>query len=130
MQALDFNSSGAASIINNWCVEKTNGRIQNLIGSTIPDDMMMYLVNALYFKSQWQMDIKFDKKKTKLDNFIKTDNQKKKVNMMEQTSFMNYYADEHLRCVEMDYGNRAFSMVAVLPSINMNINQLLDYFRQ
>ncbi len=68
------------------------------------------------------MDIKFDKKKTKLDNFIKTDNQKKKVNMMEQTSFMNYYADEHLRCVEMDYGNRAFSMVAVLPSINMNIN--------
>ncbi len=42
--------------------------------------------------------------------------------MMEQTSFMNYYADEHLRCVEMDYGNRAFSMVAVLPSINMNIN--------
>lgn len=77
MQALDFNSSGAASIINNWCVEKTNGRIQNLIGSTIPDDMMMYLVNALYFKSQWQMDIKY--------------------------------------------------MVAVLPSINMNINQLLDY---
>jgi serpin B len=127
VRALNFNSSRAVNTINNWCAEKTNNRIQNLIGSTIPDDMMMYLINALYFKGQWQMDIKFDKKKTKLDNFIKTDNQKKKVNMMEQTSFMNYYADEHLQCVEMDYGNRAFSMVAILPSKNMNINQLINY---
>ena len=127
VRGLNFNSSKAANIINNWCAEKTNNKIQNLIGSTIPNDMMIYLVNALYFKSQWQMDIKFDKKKTKLDNFTKTDNQKRKVNMMEQTSFMDYYADEHLQCVEMDYGNRAFSMVAVLPSKNMNINQLIDY---
>ena len=89
--------------------------------------MMMYLVNALYFKSQWQTDIKFDKKKTKLDNFTKTDSQKKKVNLMEQTSYLNYFADENLKCVEMDYGNRAFSMVAILPSKNMNINQLIDY---
>ena len=73
------------------------------------------------------MDIKFDKKKTKLDNFTKTDSQKKKVNLMEQTSYLDYFADEYLQCVEMDYGNRAFSMVAILPSKNMNINQLIDY---
>ena len=127
IQALNFNSPSAANTINNWCAEKTNNRIKNLIGSTIPNDMMMYLVNALYFKSQWQMDIKFDKKKTKLDNFTKTDSQKKKVNLMEQTSYLNYFSDEYLQCVEMDYGNRAFSMVAILPAKNMNINQLIDY---
>lgn len=126
VRALNFNSSSAADTINNWCAEKTNNRIQDLIGSTDPNDRM-YLVNALYFKSQWQMNIKFDKKKTKLVKFTKTDNQKKKVKMMEQTSFMGYYADEHLQCVEMDYGNQAFSMVAVLPSKDMNINQLIDY---
>ncbi|MDR2147406.1 MAG: carboxypeptidase-like regulatory domain-containing protein, partial [Tannerella sp.] len=127
VQALNFNSSEAAGTINNWCAEKTNNRIKNLVGGTIPDDMMMYLINALYFKSQWQMDIKFDKEKTKLDNFTKTDKQKKEVNLMEQTSFMDYYADGQLQCVEMDYGNRAFSMVAILPLKNMNINQLIDY---
>jgi serine protease inhibitor len=127
VQALNFNSSRALNTINNWCAEKTNNRIKNLIGSAIPNDMRMYLVNALYFKNQWQMDIKFDKEKTKLDNFTKANNQKKKVNMMEQTSLMYYYADETIQCVEMDYGNRAFSMVAFLPSKNMNINQLIDY---
>jgi serine protease inhibitor len=127
VQALNFNSSRAANTINNWCAEKTNNKIKNLIGSAIPNDMMMYLVNALYFKNQWQMDLKFDKEKTKLDNFTKANNQKKKVNMMEQTSLMYYYADEKMQCVEMDYGNRAFSMVAILPSNNMNINQLIDY---
>jgi len=128
VRALNFNSSKAADKINNWCAEKTNNKIKNIIGSTIPDEMMMYLVNALYFKSQWQRDIKFDKKKTKLDNFTKTDNQKKKVNLMEQTSNLYYFADEYLQCVEMDYGNRAFSMVAVLPSKKMNLNQFVDYF--
>lgn len=29
--------------------------------------MMLYLINALYFKSKWQMKKKFDKEKTKLD---------------------------------------------------------------
>lgn len=127
VQKLNFNNPGASNTINNWCAEKTNNRIKNLIGSTIPDDMMMYLVNVIYFKSQWQTDIKFDKKKTKLDNFTKTDNQKKKVNLMEQTSYLNYFADDYLQCIEMDYGNRAFSMVAILPSKSMNINQLIDY---
>ena len=127
VQALNFNNPIAANTINNWCAEKTNNRIKNIIGSTIPNDMMMYLVNALYFKSQWQMDIKFDKEKTKLDNFTKTDGLKKKVNLMEQTSNLNYFADEHLQCVEMDYGNRAFSMIAILPSKNRSINQLIDY---
>ena len=127
VQALNFNNPGAADAINKWCAEKTNNRIKNLIGR-IPDDARMYLANALYFKSQWEMDIKFDKKKTKLAAFTKTDNQKKNVNMMEQTSYMNYYADERFQCVEMNYGNQAFSMVAVLPSRNTNINQLIENF--
>ena len=127
IQGLNFNNPGAADAINSWCAEKTNNRIKNLIGGTIPDKMMMYLVNALYFKSQWQTDIQFDKEETKLGNFTKFNGQKKKVNMMEQTSYLNYFADEYMQCVEMDYGNRAFSMVAILPAKNMNINKLIDY---
>ena len=127
VQSLNFSNSGVANTINNWCAEKTNNRIKNLIDSALYPDMMMYLVNALYFKSQWQMDVKFDKEKTKLDNFTKTDSKTKKVNLMEQTSSLNYFADENLQCVEMDYGNRAFSMIAILPAKNMNINNLIDY---
>ncbi|OJV31921.1 MAG: hypothetical protein BGO29_00305 [Bacteroidales bacterium 36-12] len=127
IQALSFNDSQSANIINNWCAEKTNNRIQNLIGNTIPNDMMMYLVNALYFKGQWQADIKFDREKTKLDNFTKTNGQKIKVNLMEKTSSLKHFSDEHLQCVEMDYGNRAFSMIVILPQQDKDINQLISY---
>ena len=46
--------------------------------------------------------------------------------MMEQTSFLSYFSDEHLQLVELDYGNRAFSMVAVLPSNGKDLNQLIN----
>lgn len=130
VQALDFGNSNAANTINNWVAHQTNNRIKQIVGASIPDDLMMYLVNAVYFKSKWQRDVKFDQEDTKPDTFTKTNDEKKKVNMMEQTSFLSYYTDEHLQLVEMDYGNRAFSMMAVLPSKDKHINQLIDYLDQ
>ena len=126
VQALDFKSSNAANIINKWCADKTKNRINNIVANPMADEMM-FLINALYFKSKWQLETRFDKDKTKSDDFTKTGNQKKKVNMMEQTTFLPYYADQHLQCVEIPYGNQAFSMVALLPPENENINRLIEY---
>jgi serpin B len=125
VKALDFNRSGAADTINNWCAEKTKDRIKDIIQPQIPRDVVMYLINAIYFKSKWQSE--FDKAQTKQDDFTKAGNQKVRVNLMEQTTYLPYYADEKLQCVEMPYGNGAFSMVAVLPADNMHIEQLIDY---
>jgi len=125
VKALNFSSPDAAEIINKWCAEKTNDRIKEIIQNPIDPLTQMFLINALYFKSKWQSE--FDKAKTKPDDFTLTDNRKKKVNMMEQTAAFPYYADQYLQCVEMPYGNDAFSMVAILPADNMNIEQLIDY---
>ena len=46
---------------------------------------------------------------------------------MTQTEDFPFYADQYLQCVEMPYGNEAFSMVAILPADNMNIDQLIEY---
>jgi len=125
VKSLDFKKSDAADIINKWCAEKTKNRIKEIIESPIGNDVAMYLINALYFKSKWQFE--FDKKNTKRDDFTKADNKKIKVNMMEQTTTLPYYADQYLQCVEMPYGNQAFSMVAILPADNMNIDQLIEH---
>ena len=53
VQALDFKKSDAAAIINKWCADKTKNRIKEIVKSPIPDNVMMYLINALYFKSKW-----------------------------------------------------------------------------
>jgi serpin B len=125
VRSLDFSRSDAVGTINKWCADKTKDKIKEIIDNPISGDVMMYLINALYLKSKWQYN--FDKAQTKQDNFTKTDNQTKKVNMMEQTATLPYYADEHLQCVEMPYGNQAFGMVAILPSNDTNIEQLIEY---
>jgi len=127
VRALDFSSPDAANTINNWIADKTRNRFNNIVASPMPVDMMMYLANALYFKSNWQIGYRFDKTKTKLSNFTKTNRRKMKVHLMEQTTFLPYYADRYLQCVELPYGNQAFSMLAILSVKNMNINQLIEY---
>ena len=125
VKSLDFSKSDAADIINKWCADKTKDRIKEIIKAPIDNMTMMYLINALYFKSNWQF--KFDKAKTTQYDFTKAGNQKIKVNMMTQSEKFPFYADQYLQCVEMPYGNGAFSMVAILPADNMNVDQLIEY---
>ena len=51
--ALDFAAPGAGDRINAWVNEATQGRIPEIVPATIPADMVMYLVNAVYFKANW-----------------------------------------------------------------------------
>ena len=125
VQALDFSKPEAADIINKWCADKTKNLIKEIVEKPIPRNVVMYLINALYFKSKWKNQ--FDKANTKSEDFTKKDNQKKKVNMMALTANMPYYADEYLQCVEIPYGNQAFSMVALLPADDKNLDQLINY---
>jgi len=125
VRALDFNKSDAADIINKWCADKTKNRIMDIINPPIQGDVMMYLINALYFKGSWQL--KFDKANTQPDDFTKAGGQKISINMMEQTSVFPYYSDQYLQAIEMPYGNQAFSMVAILPDNDAGIDELIEY---
>jgi serpin B len=126
VRELDFNQPDAANIINQWCADKTKNRIEEIVDNPIPHDVVMYLINALYFKSNWQFE--FDRANTYSTTFTQTDHQQKMVNMMTHPSItLPFYGDEHLTCVEIPYGNQAFSMVVMLPNNNMNIEQLIDY---
>ena len=125
VNALDFNKPDAADIINAWCAGKTNDKITEIVESPISDDVMMYLINALYFKSNWLFE--FDKAKTILEDFTTGDKKTVTVNMMEQRMNTNYYFDQHMQCVEMPYGNEAYSMVLLLPGNEMDIDQLIAY---
>jgi Serine protease inhibitor len=125
--ALDFNNSNAAGMINKWCSDKTRNKFGQIVSNPLPNGLMMYLINALYFKSKWEKGKEFEKSKTKSDYFTKSNSEKIKVNMMEQTTSLSYYADEHLQCVELPYGNNAFSMIAILPSENKDLNKLIEY---
>jgi len=55
--SLNFADNNATSRINDWCANNTNNKITKIIDD-IPNDMVMYLINAIYFKGIWVKNLK------------------------------------------------------------------------
>ncbi len=114
VQELDFSSPGAVDVINNWCAEKTNDRITEVL-KEIPEAARLYLLNALYFKGNWT--IKFDKNNTSSELFTNRDGSTSTVQMMNMDGErFNYMENDFFSMAEFPYGNEAFSMVVLLPA--------------
>jgi serpin B len=59
---MDFSKDSTVDAINKWINESTKGRIQKMIEPPINGEVIMYLINAIYFKGQWSD--RFDKDMT------------------------------------------------------------------
>ena len=111
---LDFRSPGAASTINAWVNEKTRGKIPSIVAPPIPPDMVMYLINAVYFKGSWTTA--FDKKLTENRNFTPAGGAPEKRPLMKQHGHFPYLETEDFQSVSLPYGtNRRLSMYVFLP---------------
>lgn len=123
IKAADFSDQKTLVDINNWCASNTNGKIPEIIKQISPD-AMMYLINAVYFKGIWTS--RFNKSDTFYADFYKENNQAQQVHMMSQTSLFNYSSDENLRYLELPYGNKAFSMILMLPHEDKAIDDIVS----
>jgi len=54
---LDFTDASAPGTINGWVKEKTGGKIEEIVSSIKPD-VVMYLINAVWFKADWETPFK------------------------------------------------------------------------
>jgi len=123
IKALDFKQLWAVDTINNWCAKKTNDLIKKPLDQ-IPQDAVMYLVNAIYFKGIWRKH--FDKKDTKEADFTTDSGSKLKVNMMYQKDTFAYATDDYAQYLDMPYGNKAFSMTILLPHDGKTTDDVLN----
>src|SRR5215831_8639910 len=53
ISSLDFNNPQSAATINRWVSGATKGKIGRIIDQISPQQVM-FLINAVYFKGQWQ----------------------------------------------------------------------------
>jgi len=113
VQALDFSKPTAKNQINDWVSTNTNGKIPTIIDN-IGHDIVMYLINAVYFKSNWAS--KFDKSKTTKGEFTLTDGSKVQADFMGGQVNMNRFANSEVSLIELPYGNKRYSMVIGLPA--------------
>lgn len=112
VEALDFADAGATERINGWVSQQTRTKIPTIV-EQIPADMVMYLINAVYFKGIWQHQ--FDPRKTAKDNFIRSDEDALQTDFMQQEGNFLVHANEMADVIELGYGGGQYSMVIVRP---------------
>ncbi len=113
VSGLDFSDPGAVDIINNWVAENTEGLIEEIIDE-IPDEIVMYLVNALYFKGDWLRP--FDLEDTHSADFHLEDGESVEVEMMRQEGRFALYSSADVHLIELPYGDSLFTMSVMMPA--------------
>ena len=128
INSLNFSDPNASNIINAWVNRCTNGKISKIISDPIPAEIVMYLINAIYFKGTWTKT--FDTSVTRDDVFTRPDGSHAPCKMMYQKGSMKYYANDQVQAVDLSYGDAGFSMTILLPAVGTNIDDFAGKLTQ
>ncbi len=122
VSALDFGKPEAVTTINNWVNVNTNGKIPEIIKS-IGSDIVMFLINAIYFKGTWVYQ--FEKDQTKDGPFTLRGGSQRQVAMMHGGAKAGFYRGQGFRVVDLPYGVGAYSMTIVLPDADGDVDSVI-----
>lgn len=107
--------------INNWVKEKTDGMIPSALDK-IPEDALMYLINALAFDAEWA-DI-YEKHQVKDGEFRKEDGTRQKCEFMYSTE-SNYFENEKATGFLKYYKSGKYAFVAMLPKEGVSVSEYI-----
>ena len=121
--SMDFELPGAKDIINNWVASKTNNRITEIVDQIDPE-IVMFLINAIYFKGTWKYT--FDKKKNNFQTFYLSNGTTKQVEMMNQTCNLAHFSNSLMSMAELPYGQGNWAMDLILPNPGKTIGDVIN----
>ena len=114
-QALDFRQPSAATTINQWISEKTQGHISEMIAPSALAKLSAILANAIYFKGIFVE--RFPPDFTRLKKFQLADGQSKRVQMMMNGGLANSYrCGEGFEVAIRRYENTDVALCMILPA--------------
>lgn len=119
---LDFASPSASDRINEWVKAATNGRIEDIVPAVIPGAVVMYLINAIYFKAPWTF--RFEPSDTRTGPFHLDDGSTRTVPLMTLRRDLPYQEHGRFQAVDLPYGGSAFSMTVLLPRPDVSVDDL------
>jgi serpin B len=122
VKEIDFRDPQTVEVINQWIESKTNSKIKDML-DFIPSDAVMYLINAIYFNSQWKYE--FEKEDTYEGDFNLADGTKHQADYMRVSGNFQYTSNGDFTAVELPYGDSTFSMVVMLPSSEKEVSELV-----
>ena len=108
--------------INNWVKEHTDGMIPEILDE-IPDEAIMYLVNALAFDAKWADE--YEEHQIREGRFTMEDGTRQDVDMMHSEEH-TYLEDEMATGFIKYYKDRKYAFVAMLPNEGVSVSQYVD----
>lgn len=112
-RSLDFNRPDAAGTINDWVKSNTGGKIPSIVDAPIPPEMVMYLINAVYFKGVWKN--RFDPAATTNATFTDINGTAKTVPMMSRKAKLRYTETMLYTAADIPYGWDRYRMTVIVP---------------
>lgn len=114
-----------AKQVNQWCSDATHKKIPKVVDTITGADKMV-LINAIYFKGIWEQP--FDKQNTRLDTFFGSNKQTKKIMFMNSTKKFDYFEDNGLQAISLNYTKDNLNALIILPKNKSNINNYIENF--
>lgn len=108
--------------INAWVNEKTDGQIKQLLEEKPPEDVVMYLINALSFDAEW-LSIYKDTS-VREGEFTTQDGGKKTVDFMHSTEY-GYIEVTNAIGFSKPYADNKYSFVALLPDEGLAVSDFI-----
>lgn len=121
IEEMDVMNPDSPAKINDWVEKATNNKIKNLVDDPLSSDLIAYLINAVYFKGNWQYE--FDSKDTEKKTFHLEDESTKRIPLMKLSRELDYMENESFQAVSLPYGKGEMSMVVFLPKENIRLNE-------
>ncbi len=122
VRSLDFSDPTAVTVINQWVSDNTHAKITEIIDSINPA-VVMYLINAIYFKGVWTYQ--FNPSATAAAPFYLLDGSEQTCHLMNIHGSFNYLASEKFHAVDLPYGNEQFSMTIILPRQETELDEII-----
>ena len=108
--------------INGWVNKKTDGMIKEILDK-IPDDAVMYLINALCFDAEW--DEKYDVYSVNKRTFTTESGEKRRVTMMSNLEDV-YFDDGKATGFLKYYKGKRYAFVAMLPNEGVTVDEYIS----
>jgi serpin B len=124
----DFDDPATLAAINQWANDNTNGKIPEILKRIAPD-MIMYLLNAVYFKGTWTT--KFDKDLT-TDLPFQTPGGSRPHPLMFRNGDIRYTRDDNAQVVALPFGSaeKRVSLFVLLPNDGKTVTDVVNSLTQ
>ncbi len=132
VQSLNFkdNDKKSVKLVNRWAKKTSNYNIRNLADlRTFEKNASLIYTNIVYLNGEWENP--FNEEFTSKDDFFLPDSSVRKIDFMNQTSYLKYNENDIFQIVELPYSGKNISLIIILPkqlnyidSIEQSLNPL------